>query len=237
MRIQSATRRTTSNSTGNVLVVDDRSVFVPSWVNELQDFRRWAHSDDFPENGNLCYFPSGVWIDMSTEQIFSHNQVKGEYNRVLGNITRVEDLGRYFPDGVLLTYPGAILSSQPDGLFVLYSTLDAKRLRIIPGKREGCVEFEGAPDMVLEIVSTSSVKKDTEILRELYWKAGISEYWLVDARSNVASFDILRHAPKGYTAVRKADGWVKSKVFSRSFRLRQITDRRGLPDFVLDVRP
>jgi hypothetical protein len=27
-------------------------------------------------------------------------------------------------------------------------------------------------------VSPSSVQKDTVVLRELYWKAGIPEYWL-----------------------------------------------------------
>src|SRR5256885_8764701 len=47
---------------------------------------------------------------------------------------------------------------------------------------EGYLELEGTPDMVLEVVSESSVQKDTKRLRQLYWQAGIREYWLVDAR-------------------------------------------------------
>jgi Uma2 family endonuclease len=63
---------------------------------------------------------------------------------------------------------------------------------------------------LLEIVSAGSVEKDTQTLRELYWKAGIAEYWLVDARGERLAFDILRHAAKGYVATRKAAGWLKS---------------------------
>ncbi|MFL5343124.1 MAG: Uma2 family endonuclease [Gemmataceae bacterium] len=236
MKLQTATRRTTAKSAGNLLVVDEQSIFIPAWVNDHPDFRQWAHSDEFPEHGTVCYFPTGVWIDMSTEQVFSHNQVKNEYNRVVGSIAKLEDIGRYFPEGILLSHPAAMLSSQPDALFALHATLDTHLLRIIEGQREGFVEFEGTPDMVLEIVSASSVKKDKELLRELYWKAGIPEYWLVDARRGELSFDILKWAAKRYVSARKADGWIKSKVFGRSFRLRQVADRRGLPDFVLDVR-
>jgi hypothetical protein len=221
---------------GNLLVVDDMTVHIPSSVNDHDSFRLWAHTDEFPEHGKVCFFPSGVWVDMSSEQVFSHIQVKSEYNRVVGSLVKAEDRGRFFPDGVLLSHPDIDLSSQPDGLFASFATLDAGRLRIIEGKREGFIELEGTVDMVLEIVSTSSVKKDNVTLRELYWQARIPEYWLVDARRGELRFDILRHAARGYKAARKADGWVKSKVFDRSFRLTRFTDRRGLPDFTLDVR-
>jgi Uma2 family endonuclease len=37
------------------------------------------------------------------------------------------------------------------------------------------MELEGTPDWVLEVVSQSSVAKDTKWLRESYHKAGIPE--------------------------------------------------------------
>lgn len=89
--------------------------------------------------------------------------------------------------------------------------------------------------MVLEILSASSVIKDTETLRDLYWQAGISEYWLVDARKKL-QFDVLRHAADGYVAVRKQNGWMKSHVFGLSFKLTRRTDEMGNPEYVLDVR-
>ena len=43
--------------------------------------------------------------------------------------------------------------------------------------KEGC---HGAPDLVVEVVSKSSVKKDLHEKFELYEMAGIPEYWLVN---------------------------------------------------------
>jgi Uma2 family endonuclease len=90
--------------------------------------------------------------------------------------------------------------------------------------------------MVLEVVSRSSVKKDTVTLRQAYWEAGIPEYWLVDARGDGLEFRILKAGPKGYTEVRKQAGWLKSGIFGKSFRLARGTDRSGNPSFNLEVK-
>jgi Uma2 family endonuclease len=217
-------------------VVDADSVCVPDWVQDLESFRVWFHSDDFPEAGRICYLKGEVWVDMSREQFFSHNQVKGEFTAVLGGLVKAARLGRFIPDGMLITNEGADLSAQPDGAFLSRATLDAGRVRLVEGKREGYVELEGTPDMVLEIVSTSSVKKDSVTLRELYARAGVPEYWLVDVRGERLRFDVLRHTPQGYAAVRKQGGWMKSAVFSRSFRLTRQADERGDPEYTLSVR-
>jgi Uma2 family endonuclease len=44
-------------------------------------------------------------------------------------------------------------------------------------KEEGCV---GAPDMIVEVVSKSSVKRDLHEKYTLYEMAGVKEYWLVN---------------------------------------------------------
>jgi len=98
------------------------------------------------------------------------------------------------------------------------------------------VELEGAPDMVLEVVSQSCVQKDTVVLRDLYWRAGIREYWLVDVRVEKLRFDILSRGGRGYLTVRKSSGWAKSAVFGSSFRLTQKSDRLGYPEYTLTVR-
>jgi Uma2 family endonuclease len=98
------------------------------------------------------------------------------------------------------------------------------------------VELEGTPDMVLEVVSPSSVQKDTVELRDLYWRAGVNEYWLVDARGDHLVFDILRHTPEGYLATDLQEGWLASAVFARSFQLIRQSDPLGFPQFTLLVR-
>jgi hypothetical protein len=70
----------------------------------------------------------------------------------------------------------------------------------------------------------------------LYHEAGIPEYWLVDARGDRLVFEILRHTARGYVAVRKQQGWQKSGVFGKSFRLTQRTDENGLAEYTLKVR-
>jgi len=90
--------------------------------------------------------------------------------------------------------------------------------------------------MVLEIVSSSSVKKDTATLRELYARAQIPEYWLVDARNDPPKFAILRLAGDAYQEVLQDDGWLRSEVFGCSFQLVRETDPLGQPQFFVRVR-
>jgi len=97
------------------------------------------------------------------------------------------------------------------------------------------MELEGAADLVLEVVSKSSVRKDTVLLRDLYFKAGIPEYWLVDVRDGAMSFEILQRTPEGYVAVPLVDGWVASKVLGKRFQLQRKNDPLGHPQFVVGV--
>src|SRR5205085_10093912 len=124
----------------------------------------------------------------------------------------------------------------PDATFVSQARRRSEEVRLVEGMEEGFLELEGTPDMVLEVVSPTSVRKDKVLLRKAYWDAGISEYWLVDARKEPLSFDILRHTAKGYTATRKQAGWLRSALFGKSFRLTRRTDPLGQPDFMLETR-
>jgi hypothetical protein len=221
----------------STFVVYEEAVRVPDWAQKsLKKFRQWFHSDDFPESGRICYLNGEVWVDMSKEQLFTHNQVKQEYNVVVGGLVKMGRLGRYFPDGALLTNVDANLSVQPDGLYASYDSIETEKVRLIEGTERGYLELAGTPEMVLEIVSTSSVGKDTEILMDLYWQAGIPEYWLVDVRGERLLFEIYRYTAKGYFATRKREGWIKSKVFGKSFRLTRQPDKLGNPEYTLEVR-
>ncbi len=219
----------------HTVVVDRDSIDIPEWVKDLESFREWVHSDAVPEKLRVCYLNGQVWVDMSKEQFFTHNQIKNEFAFALTGVTKARKLGRYVAEGMLLTNVEANLSVQPDGAFVSHLSRKRGRVILVEGRDEGVVELEGTPDMVLEVVSTSSVHKDTVTLRELYWQAGIPEYWLVDARGEELLFEILRHTAKGYGATRKQDGWMKSKVFGKLLRLVRQTDSEGDPEFTLEV--
>jgi Uma2 family endonuclease len=219
-----------------VVYDETNKITIPSWVVDLESFHRWYDSDDFPEEGRIWFIRGGVWADMSVEEVFSHNQVKTEVTIVLGRLVKQEKTGRFFTDGLRITNLPAEFSGVPDGSYVSFETLRSGRARYVESKRGGYSFLEGVPDLVIEVVSPSSVDKDTEWLQKTYWEAGIPEYWLIDARKPPLSFDIYRHTAKGYTAARRSGGWAKSAVLGKSFRLSEETNGLGYPEYTLDVR-
>lgn len=54
----------------------------------------------------------------------------------------------------------------------------------------------GAPEFVVEVLSDSSVRKDTVLKLEKYKNAGVSEYWIVDLKSrHVLVYDFANDKP------------------------------------------
>ncbi|MBY0228853.1 MAG: Uma2 family endonuclease [Gemmataceae bacterium] len=214
---------------------DTDAIRMPGWVSDLESFRRWCDDDAFPDKLNIAWLKGEVWFDLSLEQIFTHNNVKGVFGVVLGGIILAQHLGRFFTDGAFLSNEDADVSNKPDFMFASAEAIRSKRFRFVEGRHEGFVEVEGTPEMVLEVVSRGSVKKDKVTLREAYAHAGIKEYWLVDCRKEPLEFDLLRLGKRGYTATRKRDGWVRSEVFDRSFRLVREEGDDGHPAFKVEA--
>jgi Uma2 family endonuclease len=218
-----------------VVFDESEKLTIPTWVMDLASFRQWADMDDFPEDGRICWLDSEVWADMSKEQIFSHVLLKSEIAAVLRQLVKAGKMGLFLGDGAMLVNVDVEFACVPDAIFVSEGGLH-DRVRLIEGKDGGYVELEGTPDMVLEVVSAGSVQKDKVRLRRAYHAAGIREYWLVDARKEPLSFDILRHAARGYAATPKRGGWIKSTVFGKAFRLTQAAGTLGHPEYTLAVR-
>jgi Uma2 family endonuclease len=132
------------------------------------------------------------------------------------------------------------LSVEPDLVFVSDESIDAGRVRLMPkagGGADRYIELEGPPDLVVEIVSDTSVRKDTERLPGAYFRAGVSEFWLLDARGEELIFRIHRRGASQYEpADVNAEGFQPSIVLGREFRLRRGRNARGRLIFDLDER-
>jgi Uma2 family endonuclease len=180
-----------------------------------------------------------IYLDMSNEDPETHVIVKDEVGTVLRLLNKEVRLGRYYGDGVLVSNEAADLSNNPDASFLLYESIRDGRVRIVPraGRPGRYVEIVGTPDWVLEVLSDSSVQKDTQRLRVAYHRAGIREYWLIDARGEKIVFQILYWRKSGYVAAPVRDGWQRSRVFDREFRLERHRDEFGLWEYTLQVRP
>jgi Uma2 family endonuclease len=215
------------------LVLDDTIRIPFGATKSLQAFRRWTKSGDYPERGEYAYLSGEVWADLSMETLL-HNFIKTQIAAVLSMLVQDEQLGRFIGDRMRLVHEAGGLSVEPDGTFASNDALKIKQVRFEQGIDS--LEVIGSPDMVLEVVSSHSIQKDTVVLRDLYAAAGITEYWLVNPLGEELSFDILRLTAKGYAASRKTGGWMKSTVFGKSFRLEAQEQEGELPDYRLLVR-
>jgi Uma2 family endonuclease len=220
----------------SMVLLESVELEIPAWVTSRAAFRQWVHGPDVDEKQKPYWMRGQAWVDMSSEQIYSHIAVKGEVFRILATLARDLDLGEMLQDGVLFSNDKADLSVNPDAAFVSHDAIETGRVALVEGSECGFVEIQGTPEMILEVVSRSSVRKDTKLLFEDYWKAGVLEYWIIDARKTPAKFELYRHASEGYVSARKRDGWSKSAVFGRQFRFIEGLNRIGKPRYSLEVR-
>ena len=221
-------------------VIFEERVEIP-YFRSLAEFRAWALSDDFPERGRIDYIGGRIEVDMSPENLFFHGSIKTEVVGELRDVVRSAGGGYLFSDRTRVSSPDADLSAEPDVVYLSAETIDSGRVRLVPsagGEADSYVELEGAPDLVVEIVSDSSVAKDTKRLPISYWRAGIAEYWLVDARRERLLFRIHARGADGYEpAPVDGEGFQLSTVFGRRFRLERRRDARGRWVFDLQSRP
>src|SRR4051812_36541756 len=136
-------------------------VQIPAWAKDFEGFRRWACSEAFPTQGWFAYLQGDLWVDLNLERFF-HNQIKGAIGAVLFLLVSQHRLGRYLFDRMLLTHLEVLLSTEPDGMFISNEALETGRAMLIDG--QDSLEIIGNPDMVLEVVIKTSVRKDTVIL-------------------------------------------------------------------------
>ena len=218
-------------------IVINGGLRLPANLTTHDAFRKWARSEDCPEKVRFAYLAGVLWVDLSMEQLYTHNQVKERIGRGVGSLVEESRLGLYCPDGMLVSHPPSGLSTAPDGLFVSYDALQSGRvLQLANAKGVGTIELVGAPEMVLEVVSESSVEKDMTTLPELYHRAGVVEFWRVDAHGDLR-FEIFRRTDPGYVPTQSPDGWWRSDTFARDFLLVPGTEPLGHPLFTLQVRP
>ena len=75
---------------------------------------------------------------------------------------------------------------QPDVLFI-----SNERASIVTDP-----EIVGAPDLVIEVLSPSSTKRDRSLKMSLYARSGVREYWIVDPKLGVV--EVFALGARGY---------------------------------------
>ena len=155
---------------------DRRPPRLPQSAANHAGFRRWITSRRFPAEVRPTFVDGEIWLSMSPESLETHNKVKTEFTAVLVRHVRERDLGEAYSDRSLLSNVDARVSTEPDFLFIAWATSETGRVRL--GRRkhrtEEFIEIIGTPDLVIEIVSDSSARKDLVRLKAAYERAGIT---------------------------------------------------------------
>lgn len=228
----------------NPAVIFEESLFIPAGVSVLDRFRSWTRAESFPEHGRIDFVAGTVEVDLSPEDLYTHGVVKTAITARLYPLIVDSERGNLFTDSTRIVSPAAGLSVEPDIVVVLWDSLRQGRIREVPAVKaqEGrFVELEGAPDLLVEIVSDSSVRKDNERLPRLYAAAGVPELWLADCRGAELSFEIhvlgriedpdSEHFYQPLPT--DPDGWRRSPLLSRDVRL--VRRKNPLARWVYDL--
>ena len=134
---------------------------------------RLTYRDYFglPDSDDHYELIDGV-LYMSPPPIPDHQGFLFVLTLALGNFVVERGLGRIYcsPIGVVLSDDDVL---QPDLIFVA-----TERLNIITGNY-----VQGAPELVVEVLSPSAARRDRTVKRDIYERSGVREYWLVDMRN------------------------------------------------------
>ncbi len=210
---------------------------IPGDIDSVADFRRWAVSESFPDTGRIDYVSGCVEVDMSPDNLFFHSAPKSEIGAVIRNRLKSTRRGQVFVDKSRISVPSVQLSAEPDVVVVLDASILSGKVQLVPtvGNAPGSfIEFEGPPDLVVEVVSDSSRIKDTKHLFAAYFAAGISEYWIVDARGTELRFQIhTRGAGRYVPATADATGHQASPVLGAAYRMERSLRPTGQWDYEL----
>ncbi len=209
---------------------------VPARATTHAGFRQWLIEERVDKPGLICFFDGDLFIDISPEEIGTHNALRLEVDYCIIGLNKQRKMGVYYGRGALLTNVEAGLSTEPDGVFVREETFESGRVTRVRQPTGEVMELLGSPDWVLEIVSRTTVRKDTITLPRLYHRARIGEYWLISALDGGIDFRILRWQEAGYKRVPVRDGWQRSPLFGCWFRLTREEDRMGYWEYTLEVR-
>ena len=115
-----------------------------------------------------------------------HQDVVMNLARVIGQFVHEHRLGRLYASPVDVVFsPTSIV--QPDLVFV-----SSERTSIITRPN-----IQGAPDLVIEILSKGTRRKDEVVKHRLYEQFGVREYWLVDP--DLETVRVYRLTESGYS--------------------------------------
>ena len=123
----------------------------------------------FPDDGKRHELIDGEHY-VTPSPNMGHQRVLGTLHGLIWSYLQTHPIGEVFlaPFDVVLSMLDVV---EPD---LLYLSHDRAAKALTPDN------VKGAPELVVEVASKGTRRRDETIKRRLYERAGVSEYWLVD---------------------------------------------------------
>ena len=161
---------------------EGRLAAISSFLYEQSDPSEWTYQDylNLPNEGQRYEIIQGVLYVTNAPDI-DHQFTVSELVRQIGNFVIEHKLGR------VLTAPFEVHLSeisrpvQPDVFFIKAERWPA------PGAKF----FEGAPDLIVEVLSPSTSRTDRFIKFNEYEQAGVPEYWIANPKTRSVEIFVL----------------------------------------------
>jgi Uma2 family endonuclease len=139
----------------------------------------------FPDDGKRHELIDGEHVVTPTPNR-KHQAVSGNLHGLIWSYLQLHSIGRVFsaPFDVILSNFDVV---EPDLLFISQQRL--AEIETSPWVR-------GAPNLVVEIGSPATRKRDATVKRQLYERFGVEEYWVVDPELD--AIDVYRRVEDRY---------------------------------------
>jgi Uma2 family endonuclease len=136
---------------------------------------QWTYEDylRLPDDGKRYEIIEGVlYMANAPDFAQAHQLAVMELAAELRNFVRAHNLGTVLTASFEVRLPGIAQPVQPDILFVSHARRDIIKPKLI----------EGAPDLMVEVLSPSTARYDRKVKFDAYERAGVREYWIVNPR-------------------------------------------------------
>jgi Uma2 family endonuclease len=140
-------------------------------------YQDWLH---FPDDGWKYEIIDGE-LYMTPPPATGHQRSSGSLFARMYVYVADNDLGEVLEAPCAVRLPNQPVPVEPDIFFIKKERLD------IIGEKE----VEGAPDLIIEVLSPSNANYDREKKFEIYQVAGVPEYWLVDYQNKTVEIFTL----------------------------------------------
>ena len=152
---------------------------------ELEQKMTWDEFRDaeFEDHDLYIYELLNEKLVRRTAPSVTHQRISRKLLRLLDTFVTEKDLGEVFCAPIDVYFDGGN-GVQPDLSFI-------KKERLFIIENEDYIN--GAPDLIVEVISPGSVRRDKVDKKDLYQRFAVKEFWLIDPQNQTIEIYIIEN--------------------------------------------